>query len=141
MNVYLDSSVVLRKLLNEPNPIAEWEHIEEAYSSRLLFAEVGRVIDRLRLLGRITDEQVARLFEQVRELLSAIDVFSVTDAILERVAGPMATVVGTLDAVHLVTAQELWREKRALVFATHDERLSRAARAGGMKVIGVNLES
>jgi hypothetical protein len=43
-----------------------------------------------------------------------------------------------LDALHLATAL-LWREQVAedLVMATHDEALATAAKASGLRVIGV----
>ncbi|HVU03975.1 MAG TPA: hypothetical protein VHE30_19585 [Polyangiaceae bacterium] len=61
MIAFLDSSVVLRKLFGEPNPVEEWSSIRDAYVSRILAVEVGRVIDRCRLDGKIDDEQVAVL--------------------------------------------------------------------------------
>ena len=44
----------------------------------------------------------------------------------------------TLDAIHLATAL-LWRERTGvkLVIATHDSGLGLAARASGVRVIGV----
>jgi hypothetical protein len=49
----------------------------------------------------------------------------------------MATSLGSVDAIHLATA-ELWRETRGqeITFATHDRELGLGARASGFKVIG-----
>jgi hypothetical protein len=45
--------------------------------------------------------------------------------------------LGTLDAIHLATAQ-LWRERGAaeLTMATHDAALATAARSLGMPIVG-----
>ena len=49
MNVYLDTSTVLRVLLRQPKPLAIWAGWEHTYASELLHVEACRVIDRLRL--------------------------------------------------------------------------------------------
>lgn len=59
MNVYLDSSAVLRPLLDQPDGLKCWGQWETAYSSELLGVECRRAIDRLRLLGLYDDKQVA----------------------------------------------------------------------------------
>jgi predicted nucleic acid-binding protein len=53
---------------------------------------------------------------------------------------PMATALGTLDAIHLATAL-LYREQqspdeRPIAFATHDAQLARAAKSLQFDVIG-----
>jgi len=51
-------------------------------------------------------------------------------------ASHFPTPLGTLDAVHLVSATG-WREQfEGLVFATHDAALAAAAQANGFDVIG-----
>jgi len=134
---FVDSSVLLRKLFGEPNPLAEWSRIESAYASRLLPLEVGRVIDRCRLAGKITDAEVAELHEEARRVLRSIEILAITERILERAAGPMPTVLGSLDAIHLCTAIELAPTVEARpVLATHDVPLAQAARASGFEVWG-----
>jgi predicted nucleic acid-binding protein len=138
MTVFLDSSVLLRLLFGEPNPLRQWSEIRRAYASRLLLVEIGRVIDRVRLEGLIDDEQVALLHEELRQLVRSIEVLSLTDEILSRAAGALPTVLRTLDAIHLTTALELAESIREPVaLATHDAQLARAARASGMTVWGV----
>jgi predicted nucleic acid-binding protein len=138
MNGYLDSSVLLRKLFREPSPLAAWSSIERAYASRLILVEVGRVIDRARLAGRIDDEAVAALHEEAARLLRSVDLVSLGDELLARAAQPMPTVLASLDALHLVTALEVKEELAPdLVMLTHDDQLARAARASGLTVLGV----
>ena len=62
----------------------------------------------------------------------------VTRPVLQRAQLPMATVVKTLDAIHLASAL-LLRERRSVtaVFATHDPQQARGARALGFECVGV----
>ena len=137
MIALLDTSVVLRKLFGEPGALAEWPKVQEAYASRVLVVELGRVIDRARLAGDIDDGQVEQLQRESRRVLRSVEVIALSDRVLERAAGPMPTTLGSLDAIHLATALEL-AAKRApgLVLATHDRQLARAARASGLEVVG-----
>ncbi len=137
MRVYVDSSVLLRRLFGEANGLAEWAEIDEAFASRVLRVEVGRVIDRARLAGAIDDAGVEALHRGLGEMLRSIALVELSEPILSRAAGPMPTVLGSLDALHLATALELARELDAPIpLATHDAQLARAARASGLAVIG-----
>jgi predicted nucleic acid-binding protein len=137
MIALIDTSVVLRKLFGEQGSLAEWSRVTEAYASRMLLVELGRVIDRSRLAGDIDDEQVEHLHREARRLLRSVDVLALSESILLRAAAPMPTVLGSLDAIHLATALELAASgKKSLVLATHDAQLARAARASGLEVSG-----
>jgi predicted nucleic acid-binding protein len=137
MNAFVDSSVLLRKLFGEPDTLAEWPAIEAAYASRLVPVEVGRVIDRCRLMDQIDDEDVAALHQETQRLLRSIDVLALSEQILRRAAEAMPTILGTLDSIHLATALEIGRHiEKPLVLATHDAQLARAARAFGLEVVG-----
>lgn len=67
-----------------------------------------------------------------------LEIVEPTRPVLTRAAQPLPISLGTLDAIHLVTAL-LWREATDTdpAFATHDTRLATAARALGLRVIGV----
>jgi predicted nucleic acid-binding protein len=137
---YLDSSVVLRVLLGQPDSLAEWNEVEKGVASALVEVECLRTLDRLRLLGTISDDDLAERRAAVFGLVRAMEVVEVTRSVLARASQPLATVLGTLDAMHLATAL-LWREQFdvELVLATHDAALGRAARASGFPVIGIQL--
>ena len=61
-----------------------------------------------------------------------------TGTVLRRASQPMATVVKTLDAIHLASALLFEEQRQAgLLFATHDRRQGLAARALGLHVVGV----
>jgi hypothetical protein len=58
--------------------------------------------------------------------------------VIRRATQPNSVSLGSLDALHLATA-EMWREVRNKepAFATHDRQLALAARANGFRVAGV----
>lgn len=133
--VYVDSSVVLRKLLGAPRAVPDWGSWTVAVASEILHVEALRTLDRLRILGDLTAAQYADCVEELGLWLSAFELATVNRAVLRRAAGPFATAVGTLDAIHLATAL-LWmeREPAELTFLTHDRQQAAAALACGIKV-------
>ena len=137
MIAYVDSSVVLRLVLGQQGALKEWSSVEEGVTSALTQVECLRTLDRLRLVERIRDEALASRREAVFGLLATLSVVDVAGAILDRAAQPLPTALGTLDAIHLATAQ-LWRERTAavLTMATHDAALATAARSLGMPIVG-----
>ena len=137
MIAYLDSSVLLRLVLGQKGKIKEWRAVREGVASALVEVECLRTLDRLRLRGLISDNELSRRREAVYRLLEEIEVVEPTRPILARASLPLPTPIGTLDAIHLATAM-LWRESSTadLVFATHDSALGIAARASGFRVVG-----
>jgi predicted nucleic acid-binding protein len=135
---YLDSSVLLRVVLRQPDALAQWRRIDRGVASALVEVECLRTLDRLRIAAGLTDRELARRRQAVFRVLDATEVVEVTRPVLARAAQPMPTALGTLDAIHLATAL-LWREWRGedLVFATHDTALALASRASGLVVVGV----
>ena len=136
--VDLDSSVLLRIILRQRNALKEWKDIEQGVGSALLEIECLRTLDRLRLIEQLRDDVIAARREAAYRLIEAVEVVDLTHPVLTRAAQPFPTVLGTLDAIHLVTAL-MWREQMGqdLVMATHDVALGTAARASGLRVIGV----
>ncbi len=137
MTVYVDTSVILRVLFNEPGRLAGWAQWDEAYASRLWYTEALRVVDRMRLAGSLVDKQVVLLRRDVDRIHQALHIVSVSERILTRAGDAFPTVVGTLDAIHLATALHV-REAVAIdAFLTHDGQLAAAAAAVGFLVQGV----
>jgi uncharacterized protein len=135
---YVDSSVILRLLFGEPNPLREWKKVELAYSSQLTRVEIGRTIDCARMLGRIDDAQVATAKQEAERLLRTIHLVHITTPIVRTAAGAMPTVLRSLDGLHLATATSLRISRREPeIVATHDGTLATAARASGFEVVGV----
>jgi hypothetical protein len=137
VNLYLDSSIVLRVLLDQPRLLSEWGEWEKAYSSEVMGVECRRVMDRLRLENALDDEALAMAIEELARIEKSITRVRLTKPIIQAASRSMPTVVKTLDAFHLVTAVAI-RDRRAadLIFATHDEQQSIAARALGFTCLG-----
>ena len=138
MNVYVDSSVLLRVVLNERGALREWPRIVRPLASELIRLECRRTIDRARIREQLDDNAVARHREAILDLLDAFDIVPLGTVVLERAAEPFPTLLGSLDAIHLATAVLAREQVDDLYFATHDDELATAARATGFKVLGVS---
>ncbi len=138
MTAYLDASVLLRIVLGQRNALREWRAVEQGIVSALVEVECLRTLDRLRLAEQLPDDEIAARREAIFRLMEATEVVEMNRTVLQRAAQPFPTSLGTLDAIHLATAL-LWRERRGaeLVMATHDEALGIAAKASGLRVVGL----
>ena len=138
MIAYLDTSALLRLVLREPGALEEIRSCEGLVSSELLAVESMRTLDRLRLQGALSIDEVAVRQRAVAEWLEAVDLVLLRRSVLVRASEPLPTPLGTLDALHLATAL-VWRERtqQALVLATHDRDLAVAGRSFGIETLGV----
>jgi predicted nucleic acid-binding protein len=138
VTLYLDSSVLLRVVLRQPGALEDWSSVPHGVASALVQVECLRTLDRLRVRRALSDHDLAVRLDGIFRLLNAIELVEPTPAVLARAAQPMPTELGTLDAIHLATAL-LWQERAdtELVIATHDLALGMAARAFGLRVVGV----
>ena len=138
MTVYIDTSVILRILFREPNPVELWGKWERAFSSRLWRVEALRNVDRLRLSGDLADEEVADLVREIRVVHETLAIYPLTERILQRASETFPTVVGTLDAIHLATALAIQEVEPIDLLLTHDSQLGTAARSLGFTVVGMS---
>lgn len=137
MIAYLDASVLLRILLGERRALAEWRDLEQGVTSALAEVEVLRTLDRLRFAAPSVDPgRLARRREHAYRMLEGLAIVELSRSVLARAAQPLPTALGTLDAIHLVSALSYREAVEPLLFATHDEALGAAARASGFEVIG-----
>lgn len=134
---YIDSSVLLRIVLDAPNALPKLE-LAGGITSSLTEVECLRSIDRLRLMDRIAPAEIETRRRLTFELLASFKILGLTPFVLSRAAEPLSLPLKTLDAINLATAM-LWREDEHinLDFATHDIALANAARAIGFNVVGV----
>ena len=138
MTAYLDASVVVRKLQREAGSLKEWGQWKRAFSSELLRVEVLRAVDRARLRGAITDNEVADIVIKARAILDGLQLLQLSPSIVNRAAQSFLTPLGTLDALHLATAVRLMESTGIeLTFLTHDAELGTAARSMNFVVAGV----
>jgi predicted nucleic acid-binding protein len=138
MIAYVDSSVLLRLALGQPNAFAEWRQIDRGVSSALILTESLRTLDRARLRSGFSDAEVAFRRAAILSLIDSLELVEIDAIVLDRAAQPMPTELGTLDAIHLASAL-LWKDATGIdpVMATHDGALGLAAQAHGLKVVGI----
>ena len=122
--IYLDTSVALAQLLAEDRkPPAElWA--ESLVSSRLLEYEVWTRIHARRLAEGHG--------EAVRALLARVAFVELDRRVLARALEPFPAPVGTLDAVHLASAEFVREHGQEVVLASYDRQMLRAARLLGL---------
>jgi predicted nucleic acid-binding protein len=135
---YVDSSVVLARVLGQRPGLRAWDQIDVALSSHLVEVECLRTLDRLRLECKLPDLDIVSLHEGVQRYLASAHLILPTAEILERAGRPLPVALGTLDALHLATALA-WQEAEGerVTMATHDGALALAARSQGLDVIGI----
>jgi predicted nucleic acid-binding protein len=138
MIAYIDASVLLRVALRQSDALPEWPQVEQGVSSALIITESLRTLDRLRLRAMLSDEEVASRRSTILQLIASLELVELDAVVLDRAAQPMPTELGTLDAIHLASAL-LWKEMSdsELTMATHDTALGLAARAHGVRVVGL----
>src|SRR6185312_9446997 len=134
-DAYIDSSVVLRKLLREPGAIpdlSQWR----LFSSQLLDVEVRRTLQRCHTRRVLSADSFAERLQEWHAFRDAIDLVSISNGILKRAGEPFPTQVKTLDAIHLATALA-WSRKtqESVTILTHDRQFSIAAIACGLDAL------
>ena len=119
--IYLDTSVALAQLLAEDRspPAALWRG--PLIASRLLEYE---------LWNRIHARGLSRSHgEEARALIGHVALIELAAPVLARALEPFPIPLGTLDALHIASAEFL-RERGLMVeLASYDERMLAAARA------------
>ena len=134
MNVYLDSTVVLRQLLGTGKSWGGWGKWGKAFGSMLLRTECNQMANRMRSSGKIDDAQRARLGTWIETVCSSITQIPVTEGVLRRAADPLPTDPGLLRSIHLATMLELQAAHDVTcAIATDDEILLRAAESLGFE--------
>ena len=141
MNAYLDSSVLLRQVLDQAPKLREWNNLVIGVTSELTRVECLRAIDRLRVEKRATNDTVAHLQTEIEALFGRLDLLRLDSLVLDQAAQSLSTPLATLDAIHLATAR-LYRETQPddeapIFLATFDRARATAARATGFHVLGL----
>jgi predicted nucleic acid-binding protein len=124
--LYLDTSVLGRVLLDEPDTAAirrELGRFDRHISSRLLRVELHR-------LGLLKDMQ-----QYVDELLSGQVLIPLDEEILTAAESIAPSAVRTLDAIHLATAVRLAGAGQLDTLMTYDKQLAAGAREHGIEVL------
>ena len=137
---YIDTSVVLRIILEQEGPLREWDDLELGVASTLIVVECHRALERLLREGQLDENEFENKKAKVRTMLEYLEHISFDETVIARTIERFPTPVATLDAIHLASAL-VYRasqpdDERPILFATHDKQLATAARALHFEVIG-----
>ncbi len=132
---YIDTSLLLAAVFGEPEISKVWFSWDVVLASKLVSLEAMRAFDRLKILGDVRFGSYANLVAELEKAKSSFYELPISDAVLERAAAPFASVVSTLDAIHLSTAV-VWSKSTELpvTFLTRDHQQRRAAKASGLLI-------
>lgn len=136
---YLDTSAVVRWILQSPNHYLEFGNWDSAIASTLLKVEFRRTMDRLSKLGVLVESQIRKCNQTFEQLSPHINWVKLDERILEKASQSYLHPIGTLDAIHLVTSY-LYQDEFEVgnyFLLTHDAELAKAAISIGMQVKGL----
>lgn len=136
MITYVDTSVLLRIVLQQPNVLEEWDAISLGISSSLLRVEAHRALERAHLRGELNVAEYAEKQTFLAQTFGAFLFLPVDESTIDAATQPLKHQLRTLDALHLVAALRYRANGPIDVFATHDHALATAARASGFTVLG-----
>jgi predicted nucleic acid-binding protein len=126
--VYLDSSALVKLVVTEPESVALIEQLKawpQRVSSALVLTELPRALARAGF--------GVAAYRRARELLGRTALVDVDRRILAAAAALEPNTLGTLDAIHLVTALTVREDLEAVV--TYDRRLRTAAERAHLEVV------
>ena len=124
---YIDSSAVIKLAVREPETAALETYVagcEGLVSSRLAVLECRRAARRV---------SRGRVLQAVDDVLDAVYLLDITQAILDGAAVVDPPLLRSLDAIHLATALSLADLQVEVI--TYDKRFADAARANGLTVV------
>lgn len=104
MIAYIDSSVLLRIVLNQDDPLEEWGELEAGVSSALLTVEGHRTFDQLWHRNELTEAELHEKTVLFDTFIPRLDIRPLDDRVLAVASRPLPTTLATLDAIHLATA-------------------------------------
>lgn len=140
MNLYFDTSALIKRYINEPGTenIRAWIRAANAMATGLLTrAETTAGLTRLQNRGIITQEDYRQALDQFRLDWSSYHRIAINEELIAR-ADFLACQHGLrgFDAVHLAAAL-IWQEALMLpvTLATYDQELASAARKSGLKIM------
>jgi len=137
---FVDSSVLLRVVLNQPDPLREWNSIDVGVVSALTHLEVTRTLDRLWQQKQLTEEVMLAKTAVAGEMMNRMITLELDQRVIDMASQSFPEPLATLDSLHLASAL-LFREAQPadqppMVLATHDHQLATAARAMNFTVLG-----
>ena len=126
MNIYVDSSTLVKMVIEEAESPALGRYFAEFSLDRQLTAAISRT-ELVRAVARR-----GATVENARKALSKLAFVAITNSLLDDAAALAPPELRTLDAIHLTAALSA-PDLRALV--TYDRRLADAAEQAGLPVV------
>ncbi len=123
--VYLDSSALVKLVLQEPETPALWRHLRRWPRRASCSLARVEVIRAAKPLG-------ATVVSRSKRLLEHLELIHLDDSLLDDAAQLAGPDLRSLDAIHLAAARSLGDGLDALV--TYDVRMAAAAKALGLRV-------
>jgi uncharacterized protein len=135
---YVDSSVLLRFILGQPDTLMELRRFDRRVTSVVSEVECLRAIESARMAGRLTPDEAADRRRVAYVQLRRMHRLRVSLPVLRRAGEAYPLPVKSLDALHLASALLVRdRDSPDVVFATHDRQLGRLAAALDLPVVGL----
>jgi predicted nucleic acid-binding protein len=130
---FVDTSVVLRFVLEGDISLHQAFAANITACSELVWIESMRVAQRLRLVGKLTDPDLAEAVSRIMDCYENFLVYLLDEEIKQAAAGPFPTVIGTLDALHLACARRsaLHFPGETLLVYSYDTQMNLCAQALG----------
>lgn len=130
---YLDTSVVLRHILQGESSIRHALSCKRLISSELIEVECRRVVHRYRMEGELDDDGFIEAVDRFENLLRGVSLLALSPKVKKRAMGSFPISIRTLDALHLASAlvfSEAKADETLLIFS-HDASMNRCAKALG----------
>lgn len=133
MIAFVDTSVVLRFVLEGDISLHQAFAATFTACSELLWIESMRVVQRLRLDGILSDLTLAEAVNRITTCYASFSAYLLDEEIKQTAAGSFPTVIGTLDALHLACAHRCAKHHpgEALLIYSYDRQMNLCARALG----------
>jgi len=123
--IYLDSSALLKLLVEEPESSALASWISERLSTPKVSSELAKV-EVIRAARRLN----ARVVPAARALVSQLDLIPLSSGLMEEAGDVGTAALRSLDAIHLASALSI--REALTAFVAYDYRLVAAAKTAGL---------
>lgn len=137
MIAYVDTSAVVKRIMNEPGSdtvLDVWRRADDVVASEIVYAEARAALAAIRRSGRLDAADHHGMVCRAESVLSDLRLIR-TDETIATAAGGLADryALRGVDAIHLAAALSV--DAPRIVIATWDRALSRAASDCGMPVV------
>jgi hypothetical protein len=136
LNLYIDSSALVKAFLQEPSATEARRALDDAEvqaTNRVAYAEVQAAFERARREDRLTDQGYRKARADFRGQWQSLYIVEVDQELVETASELMRRhPLRALDSIHLASALAFGRDAS---FACWDTRLWDSARAAGFRMI------